>query len=521
MIEILFILCEWETRSILTRAMVGNKKETFFIPIYVTAIGPDCFLGCTTTLKNITFQNDPRLDTIGERAFQNCEKLEYINLSSCTALKFIESNAFDGCVNVKYLILPPNLENISESSFKNLKLIKSVEIPASVIFIENSAFSNCENLCQIQFAENSRLTQLCYYAFSNTNITEISIPDSVELIQYLGKPIKLSLSDQAKLTKRNGLIYGRNDNSVHVYDNTFNTSNLVLEDLLETIRMNCFEDCHVLESIVLPETLKLIDEFAFYGCNELQTIKFPQRLTKIGAFAFDSCGISTVNLYNVYEIRENVFNDCNQLESINILNVDNIMFNSIENLNSLKIINISKIGTIDLDPFGISQIKMFEACNNLETIVDFNSVNYSAHKNVLFDHTNNAILKCAPKSGSIQLTTNCNIICQYAFASSNIKKIVLNNISEIYQSAFYSCGNLKYVNVSDSLNVVQRFAFYGCQNACFFVKNRNTTVINKIIEAQATVSQFDCIYPQEIKTFMMKHSCLLYVSASIYYIISK
>ena len=60
--------------------------------------------------------------------------------------------------------------------------LKSVEIPAGVETIGDSAFVGCEQLTTLTFASGSRLTSIGEYAFSGCRFTALEIPDSVTKI---------------------------------------------------------------------------------------------------------------------------------------------------------------------------------------------------------------------------------------------------------------------------------------------------------------------------------------------------
>ena len=62
-----------------------------------------------------------------------------------------------------------------------------------------------------------------------------------------------------------------------------------LPDTLELIDFYCFAECESLNNVVLPEKTADLEMFAFTGCTSLTDITFPEGLTEIGAGAFFSC----------------------------------------------------------------------------------------------------------------------------------------------------------------------------------------------------------------------------------------
>ena len=113
---------------------------------------------------------------IGKRAFNKCDKLQKVTLSS-------------------------NLKSIGDSAFRKTG-ISEVIIPNSVETIGSVAFFECKNLKKIQLSQN--LTQLGRQAFCRCDIREIDIPSSLSQI-----PFEAFRDNQNtdKITLHNGLEY--------------------------------------------------------------------------------------------------------------------------------------------------------------------------------------------------------------------------------------------------------------------------------------------------------------------------
>lgn len=60
--------------------------------------------------------------------------------------KFIQTNAFYGCENLKSIVVPNTVESIGDFAFYNCASLKSVVIPKNVSAIGSSAFLSCPNL---------------------------------------------------------------------------------------------------------------------------------------------------------------------------------------------------------------------------------------------------------------------------------------------------------------------------------------------------------------------------------------
>ena len=60
--------------------------------------------------------------------------------------------------------------------------IESIKIPAKVLKIESQAFKDCHHLVNVRFEEGSCLQSIEDGAFSGTGISEIGLPDSLQLL---------------------------------------------------------------------------------------------------------------------------------------------------------------------------------------------------------------------------------------------------------------------------------------------------------------------------------------------------
>jgi hypothetical protein len=165
-------------------------------------------------------------------------------------------------------------------------LITSVTMPETIIEIGNSAFKNCVLITDLTLPKN--LQDIGEYAFANTGITEIVVPDDVEILkQYT--------------------FYGCN-----------NLKSIKLSESLEIIGNDVFSHCENLTNIEIPDEVKSIGQEAFYGCWRLQEITIPDSVTTIGAMAFELChSLESISLGKSVEyIGDGAFLDCASLTNI-------------------------------------------------------------------------------------------------------------------------------------------------------------------------------------------------------------
>lgn len=120
--------------------------------------------------------------------------------------------------------------------------IRSISIPQHVKYIENSAFSNCTQLRNVEFPLNSELISIHSNAFQKSSIEQISIPCRVT---YIGEEAFSKCTNLKKIDFLPGLI--RIDNY----------------SLIGTS----------IESIALPSQIKYLDKFTFMGFKTIKIIE--------------------------------------------------------------------------------------------------------------------------------------------------------------------------------------------------------------------------------------------------------
>lgn len=182
-----------------------------------------------------------------------------------------DNSTQDGVIDIPDTVIsggqPYTVTAIGDTAFKSLSTpinVSSVFIPATVLRIGGSAFSYCNSLTTVTFAEDSQLKSIGGSAFYGTEhahprFKEIKIPDSVETI---GNAAFYCCQDLERIT---------------------------LPSALQTLSNVTFYGCTALSEVTFPASLKTIEKGAFIGCRKLSEVKLPASLTAIEVSVFDSC----------------------------------------------------------------------------------------------------------------------------------------------------------------------------------------------------------------------------------------
>lgn len=153
-----------------------GDSETVVIPSYynnqiVTIIGKRAFYD-----KDIISILLPEtINSIGERSFIYCDKLQYINLPN--SLTEIGESAFTYCYSLKEITIPPKIKIIAKQAFDGCKGLENVIIQNGVEIIGIGAFQGCVKLTEIVIPKS--IEQIDSYAFRNCSmLTSIYFRDT-------------------------------------------------------------------------------------------------------------------------------------------------------------------------------------------------------------------------------------------------------------------------------------------------------------------------------------------------------
>ena len=122
---------------------------------------------------------------IGERAFAECPLLREIKLSE--GLITIRDQAFYKCPKLEDLILPEGTKYIWNYIASECESLRSVTIPSTVeggFGLAKESFSACPKLSEVKLTDGIKSLRGFYSLTCDTSLESITIPASVESIDY-------------------------------------------------------------------------------------------------------------------------------------------------------------------------------------------------------------------------------------------------------------------------------------------------------------------------------------------------
>lgn len=247
----------------------------------------NAFYECES-LQSITFPQS--LKRIGDEAFSQCENLEHVGINE--GLEEIGYNAFNGCVNLSLILLPHSLKKIFDGcTFTGVQNI--VSNSEKYICEDNCLFTSDFHTLIYFFQNGENYLEIPYgvetigaYAFSESDIRYVEIPESVIEIEYSAFSHCMNLED----------IYIP-QSIIEIGDSAFhwckNLNEVNLHRGLEIIGRDAFAACEDLEYIKIPDTVREVQDAAF-AFTSIKSVVLPKNLEILGYDPFISCPLGKI-----------------------------------------------------------------------------------------------------------------------------------------------------------------------------------------------------------------------------------
>ena len=409
----------------------------------VTDVNKSLFNNSTnvTNIKSLTVENGLENLQLVLTKLSSLEYLKYPQKSDATY------NA-SGIQTLETVIMPQELNYISENSFMGCTALESIEIPDGVISVGKNAFNGCTSLRSIDFPA------VTFYAgdssFRNTGMESLNL-DSVG---FFGS-------------------YAFADNE--------NLETVVIDELCESskgsgyegfydgvIADGAFSGCANLQSVTISTDIKEIGNAAFDGCTNLVSLNFNYSdAESIGMYAFRNCE----NLEDFVDtdcltcIGWEAFCGCKNLIEYTIPDTVEYVFSAVfSDCPNLERIYIGSGLGLFLDE---GEYPLAINCPNLqEYIVSADNEYLSSLDGMVFNKEKTTLLWAPQAAVSVSLPDSVREIGIRAFWNyTDLETVTANNIRIVNESAFEGCTSLSdscfdtaFVNVE----TIKQDAFKNC-----------------------------------------------------------
>ena len=427
-------------KTIGTEAFAGcNGLTSLVLPTLASAVttsagkltlGASAFRGCAN-LESVRISKN--VTSIGAAAFGSCAKLSSIAVNSESAyfkalngvlynadgkivcvpagvemenntLKLqegatIAAGAFDGCVNLKKIILPESMTTVDANLFQGLTTLEEVVLSSQTESIGDSAFEN-SGVKKITFTGATEETPaqgetalktsvfpatlkfIGKYAFRDTKLEKVILPSTLNGVEYTEKSNGTITFDTrtvgnaafAGSTLQSVVIEGAETffggsataaegvffNCVNLTDVSFTSETVAVLGTNASLGQNMFNGCTALESVVLPDT-ELLASYMFMDCTNLRSVNIPASVTDLPMSFLRNTGITEITIpANIEKIGTNTFSWCENLAKVTFNN-------GLTLIGSSAFANCVALTSVTL-PEGLLTLGGFSGCVNLASI---------------------------------------------------------------------------------------------------------------------------------------------------------
>ena len=204
-----------------------------------------------------------------------------------------------GAITIPSKIDGKPVTSIGDGAFYNCTSLTSITIPNSITSIGKNNFITCWSLTNINVASGNN------YFSSKDGI--LFNKDKTTLIRY---------PEGSKRT-----VYSIPSTVRNIGEDAFSNSNLTsitIPDSVTSIGSWAFTYCDGLTSITIPNSVRNIEDYTFAYSHSLTSITIPNSVTSIGFCAFDFCdGLTSITIPNsVTSIEDCAFRECTGLKDV-------------------------------------------------------------------------------------------------------------------------------------------------------------------------------------------------------------
>ncbi len=466
-------------------SFMDSGLEEIFLPSTLKFIANHTFNGCTE-LKNIDIPAS--VTHIGDSvfSFSGIEKLVipdsviYRDIRNMGGKTPFDAQWLAGsCPSLKEVILPSNMTSIGDDAFGWCESLEKITIPATVTKIGSGAFNNCSSLKEIYIPDS--VTTIDKDAFNSMELAVISLPANVRFTNSA-----YTYHDWSY--KMDHILFRGTEEQF----NTMLTEMEITADhkfKYETAHFNCTDETPTFTHTTRDAANCLQKSKLYYSCSECGENIF----TMGGAYGDHilgedgncvMCAFPATDTNQYFTFAEVLNEAGNEVIGYKITDCDTTVTGALlvpGEYNGLPVKGITDgalAGCKDVKSIiigeGVETIgkRAFWHCNSLEALTI---------PTTLLSIDDDPFWGTENKFADVYIS-DLQFWCEIDFSDMGVANplgeaenlylngllvedlVLLGDVTEVKDTAFYDCQSLKSVTFSDKIEHIGEYAFYGCPN---------------------------------------------------------
>ena len=395
------------------------------------------------------------VSSIGIRAFEGNTRLREVILPS--GLRTIRENAFDDVTRLRAVSFTgASLHTIEREAFSDCSSLRTLELPDSVVAIDNSAFAGCSVLSSVQLSENSALERIGTGAFAQTNLRSLYLPAHVSkfdgsALAYCRNMRSITLHpDNGAFVVQDGMVLSA-DRKTLVYYPAALTGTLTVPEGVTAIGSMACAASEIIQ-VQLPQSLTLIRDLGFADAK-LQSVCIPANLIKIDTGAFQRNKDLTSLIYSTFtqleEIGNAAFSECEQLSEVLLPGTLKLLgHHAFDNCQSITDIVIPD----SVESIGNSA---FQNCNALETVTFSPGCKVALIPDDCFSYC----IKLKTVTFSDRIQALGTFAFQHCYSLRSLNFGADSALTTVGDYCFYACSSLNQMQLPDAVEEIGRYAY--------------------------------------------------------------
>jgi len=360
--------------------------------------------------------------------------------------RFIASSAFENCTDLKAVALPDSLETIFDYAFKNSGVTELV-IPNGVTYLSYRAFDGASSLKSLTLSSSAKKLRISL--LGTPKLETLSGLEGLESLELAWDETSPIFTDKTRW--EDGALYI--EGVLLAVDNASGIESLTVKAGTRVIAQNACQNIDSLKRVTIPDGIERIDEFSFNGCDDLTVVNVPASVKTVGRYAFGGCkALESITLsLGVTEIGDHAFSGCDALKTVTLPST------------------LLSIGREAFSPSGVREInlpdglvsigyKAFYGCSSLESITVPDSVtDFGKYVFIGCSSLKNATIP-ARLLGEAYLFAQCSSLEDVTLFPAE-----LGDCHSIGDCAFAECASLKSFDIPFGITEIEPYAFYKCE----------------------------------------------------------